>query len=107
MTKKEIARLFGWTEFYVHQIFLKAVPTHKGLQQKKGHYTKLKAINYTLEECLYALSFGKCWTPMMKQYLIDNFIDREGMYLDRTGETKKMSQDVHSFLYFYFIIMII
>ena len=102
MTKKEIARLFGWTEFYVHQIFLKAVPTHKGLQQKKGHYTKLKAINYTLEECLYAMSFGKCWTPMMKQYLIDNFIDREGMYLDRTGETKKMSQDVHSFLYFYF-----
>lgn len=101
MTKKEIAKLFGYTEVYIHQCFLRATPTHKGLKEKQGHYTKMKAINYTLDECLYAMSFCDSWNPMKKQYLIENFIDRPGMYYDRTGTTKKLSADAKAFLYFY------
>lgn len=100
MTKKEIARLFGWTEFYIHQCFLKAVPTHEGLKQKQGHYSKMKAINYTFEECCYALSFGHYWNPMMKQYLKENFIDRPGMYHYREPE-RRLCKSAKDFLFFY------
>lgn len=99
MTKKEIARLFGYREEYVGSLFDEAAKTHETIKAKRGHYSKMKAIDYTLEECLYAMSFLKVWNPMMKQYLVENFIKRDGMYYDRTKENIKLSKDAKDFMY--------
>lgn len=101
MTKKELAICLGYSEPKISYYFDLATPSHKGLQEKKGHYSKMKAINYTLDECLYAMSFLPCWNPMIKQYLIENFIDREGTCYDRTQEKNKLKKDALDFIFLY------
>ena len=101
LTKKEIAKCLMYSEIYINRLFEKATPTHKGLQEKKGHYSKMKAINYTLDECLYAMSFNPFWNPMMEQYLRENFIHRDGTCFDRTQIKKTLNRDARQFLWIY------
>lgn len=101
VTKKEIAILFRYTEYYINQFFEAAAkeqtPLSESIRRKSKGASKMKAANYTLEESLYAMTFCRVWNPAMAEYLKENFIDREGDYLDRTGIITYVNQDAVEF----------
>ena len=91
MTKKEIAKLMGYSERNVHYYFsLAADETEIGqkIKFKSNKSTMVKVIDFKLDETLYALSFAAGFTPMEAQFLKENFIHRDEMYMDRRKNKK-------------------
>lgn len=105
MTKKEIALLFGYSEEFIHRIFRNAAnskaPIGINLKSKNNHSTKVKVIDYSLEECLFALHYIPA-TPMQIQYLKENFIKRDTLYENRQKDKNiKLSSKAKNFLWLY------
>ena len=102
VTKKEIAYILGYNEVPVHEFFIAAgksgTPMGNQIKEKSKHYSKMKAVNFTLEETLYAMSFNPVWNPAMKQFLIENFVDRPTDVYDRTNAVKYVNQSAINFL---------
>lgn len=102
MIKKEIAKLFGLAEVKVHQIFWNAAkddsPMGRVLKQKNGKSTKVMVIDYTFEECDFALSFFSGYNAIMRQVLKENFVFRNGTYLNKREKKKRLPRDVRNFL---------
>lgn len=101
MTKKEVAYVLGYSEYVIMHDFEAAAksgtPMGEQIKKKSKNYNKMNAVNFTLEEVLYAMQFNKVWNPAMKQYLIENFIDRPTPTHDRTHEIRYINQDAVNF----------
>lgn len=88
MTKREIAECLGYCIELVSKAFDLAAKNNKDMAEKSKHYSKMKPVNWTLEETLEAMPYLPSWTPMMKQYLIEHFIDRPGMFHNKWQDRK-------------------
>ncbi|MCQ2086516.1 MAG: hypothetical protein MJZ37_00370 [Bacilli bacterium] len=104
MTKKEIATLFGWKcVTAVNEAFVKAESKCQSIKDKKGHYNKKTSIDYTLEETLIAMDCLRSkmtFTPMMKRYLIENFIHRDTPYALKE-KPLHIPREVRHFIYWW------
>jgi len=106
VTKKEIAIVLGYTEYEICHTFERAVktdhPLAQSIKRKSKNYNSNMAVNFTLEECLYAMQYNKIWNSAMKNYLVENFIDRPSDHKDRTNAIRYINQDAVIFLREYF-----
>lgn len=97
MTKKEVAYLLGYTECTVNLWFEKAGRQDneigRQIKERSKCYSKMKAANFTLTQCLYALSFCDVYNPALRQYLLENFIEHPGETYDRTYFVKFVNED--------------
>lgn len=104
MTKREIAELFGYTETLIHKAFRIAALENneigKQLKLKNNHSTRMKVMDYSLEESLFALK-NIPFNHIQEIYLKENFIKRDGLYLDRykTRKKIKLSKSARNFLF--------
>lgn len=101
MTKKELSKLFGYSEEFFHKFFREAAKVSPSIKAKNNKSTVSKVVDYTLEECLLALSFLPRANEAQVQYLKENFIERDGLYEDRTKRKVKLSSDAQHFLFLY------
>lgn len=108
MTKKEISIFFGFKDTsLIGRAFKYAEQDCPSILQKKGHYNKNMEVDYTLEECLAALSHieDACniahkfsFTPATIQVFKENFIHRDVPYKMKQKRIK-INKSQHDFLY--------
>lgn len=105
MTKKEISILLNYTEEYCHKFFRDAAkqdnPVSKSIANKNNHSTRVMVIDYTLEECLYALSFSPNFTEMQEEFFKENFIKRNTLYKVNKLKRDKIPTDAQRFIFLY------
>jgi hypothetical protein len=103
LTKKEIAEFFGWNNVtLINRAFVKAEQFSDTISKKKGHYNKVRSIDYTPKEVELAMSFmdGCVYTPMMTRILLENFIYRTTPFAVKE-KTLKLSREQQKFAFLY------
>lgn len=98
MTKREVSELLGYQFTVINKAFVAAEKHNETMRQKKGKYTKVLSIDYSLDECLDALSL---YTPMEQHYLADHFIYRDTFYKDSRNKKVKLTKDIRDFIFLY------
>ena len=102
MTKLEIAELVNSSRSEVYGAFQKAGTICESIKRKNGVPQGARfAMDFTLDETLLALKFIPYYTPMLEQYVRDNFFTRKVPYKDFNEKTVKYPNDIESFIYHY------
>jgi len=79
MTRREVAYLLGYNEVVLSYVFSRMSKNHPETLVKAKSYNKFKEIDFTLEECLEAISYLPA-TMAETRYLKENFIERNSTY---------------------------
>lgn len=100
MTKDELAEFTGLSKASVRKYFNLASKKHPQIAVKINTATGHRAVDYTLEECLYVLRNYSGSSPLLEILLEENFVSRNTMYKYRERKIK-LSQDVLHFIFLY------
>lgn len=101
MTIKELSTLIGRTYEDTWRMFKKASSFSPIIASKMKISSTEKTVNYNLTEIEYALSFYTKTTPMLIQYVRDNYVERKELTYNPKTYKPKLKKDAKSFLFFY------
>lgn len=100
MTKDELAEITGLSKASVRKYFNLASKHHPQIAVKINTATGHRAVDYTLDECLYVLRKYSRLTPLMEILLKENFVYRDTLYKYRERKIKIPSY-IKTFIFFY------
>lgn len=100
MTKDELADFVGLSKASVRKYFNLASKEHPQIAVKINTATGHRAVDYTLEECLFVLRKYSKTTALMEILLEENFIYRDSLYKYRERKLK-LPADVKHFIFLY------
>ena len=100
MTKDELADFVGLSKASVRKYFNLASKEHPQIAVKINTATGHRAVDYTIEECLFVLRKYSKTTALMEILLEENFIYRDALYKYRERKLK-LPADVKHFIFLY------
>ena len=105
MTIKELSKALGFTFQAIWKVLKTAANdgSEMGLKlkEKMGTSTKVRTVDYKIDEVMYFLKYMPSFSIVTKQWLTENFIHRDEMYYDSREKKELLHGDAKQFLFYY------